>query len=133
MQKKNAYVWLIMYQYPWLIMHQYPWISLSFLKNAWINCSDYAWALKYLIIFHVRHVFEDVSGSKYVTIIPEYVSVCLNDPQYARTCMNNDLSMAEYCLMSLNMFENIWVNCSDYSRVLNMSHHLRYFSICLRY
>ena len=25
----------------WVNMHQYPWISIS-LKNAWINCSEYA-------------------------------------------------------------------------------------------
>ena len=30
----------------WLNMHQYSWISLNILENAWINCSDYARALK---------------------------------------------------------------------------------------
>ena len=27
-------------------MHLYPWICLNSLENAWINCSDYATALK---------------------------------------------------------------------------------------
>ena len=28
--------------------------------------------------------------------------------------------MAEYCWMSLNMHENVWINCSGYTKVLNM-------------
>ena len=36
--------------------------------------------------------------------MPEYISGCLNAPEYA--------------WMSLNILENAWINCSDY--VLNM-------------
>ena len=35
-----AHLWV------WLTMHQYLWISRNVLENAWINCSDYARALK---------------------------------------------------------------------------------------
>ena len=27
---------------------------------------------------------------------------------------------AEYCWISLNMFENVWIDRSDYTKVLNM-------------
>ena len=31
--------------------------------------------------------------------------------------------MAEYCLLSLNMPENAWINCSGYVRFLNMARY----------
>ena len=60
------------------------------------------------------HRFRNVSG---------YGSIRLND---AWTFLNMVLcpsiyrNMAAYCWMSLNMSENTLINCSDYSRVLNM-------------
>ena len=41
----------------------------------------------------------------------------------------------EFC-MSLNIPENVWINCCNYAWVLNMPHHFRYltvFWICCRH
>ena len=56
--------------------------------------------------------------AQYVSIIHEYVSVYLNVPHYVWTWLN----IAEY------MPKNAWINCSNYARVLNLPHHLRYLS-----
>ena len=97
-----------------------------------------------LIILHVRQAFENVSGSKgargsmckgytelwiclykarYATIMPEYALTALNMPE-------------EHGWILLNVPEYVWINCSDYDRVLNVPHHLRYlagFWICLNH
>ena len=46
--------------------------------------------------------------------------------------------MGEYCWMLLNMLENVWINCSDYTRVLNRPYHLSYlqsfdYTSCIKY
>ena len=33
-----------------------------------------------------------------------------------------------HALMSVNMPENAWINCSNYARVLNKPHHLKYLT-----
>ena len=48
-----------------------------------------------------------------------YTSISLNMPQYT-LIFSLLLNMAEYCWMSRNMSENVWINCSDYARVLNI-------------
>ena len=114
----------------WLNTQQYPRISLNILQNFWINYSGYVSVLN--MADTCSTVFEDVSGltefwiclnmAQYVPIAPEYASICM--------------IIAKYCWMSLNMSENVWINCFDYARVLNMSHRPRYlagFWICLRF
>ena len=141
----NASISLNIPKYPWQCLNkllrlclgsQYTWSSFmfdTFLKMLQVLNMLNFWIWNCCICNGYTEFWICPIMAQYVTIMPEYVSMCLNDPKYARTCVNNDLSMAEYCLMSPNMFENTWVNCSDYSRVLNTPHHLRYFSICLRH
>ena len=56
--------------------------------------------------------------AQYVSLIHEYVSVYLNVPQYVWTWLN----ISEY------MPKNARINFSDYAKVLNLPHHLRYLT-----
>ena len=110
--------------------HQHPWICQNIFENTWINCSDYIRALNMPDHLYVRQAFEDALQSKYarglnmarVTQRSEYVWIWLNMP----LCISICLDMAKYCPMSLNTCERAWINCPDYVRILNMSHHIRY-------
>ena len=129
-------------------MDQYPSISPNILKNSSMNCSMTGLWI-YLIILHVRKAFEDASCSKYGFICNSYSEfwICLDIARYA-TIMPQyaliPLSMPEHgwiLLKSLNMSENVWINCSDsqhasslhvFHMVLNMCQSLNMpkFWIC---
>ena len=47
--------------------------------------------------------------------------ICLNMAQYALV----HLIVPEHGWILLNAAEHAWINCSDYARVLHVSHHLR--------
>ena len=121
-------------------MHQYPWISLNILDNFWIN---YDKTLNMSAYEYVWQGFGDASGSKCPRVLKtarlymqmlyrvpnmsEYGSVCLNNAWYASACFNVPLDVTQYARPWLNIaefLENSLINCSDYARILNMSHHL---------
>ena len=57
--------------------------------------------------------------SDYGSIRLSNALICLNKPLDLSIYLN----MAEYFWVTLRMPENVWINCSDYARVLDM---LRY-------
>ena len=128
-------------------MHQYPWICLNILENGWMNCSDYARALNMHVhlICLADFSFGEPSSYKgmvlwawhgcickgypefwiclimapYASTTPEYVSICLNVPQYAWTWPNIPECpwMYEYPWICVNKLNKLfWL----YARVLNM-------------
>ena len=115
---------------------EYVQISLKILENAWINYSDHASSLNITIILHVRQTFEDAFGSKCARVLN---MAWLHKQRLHRIMSEHGsigLNIAEYCWMSLNMPDNAWINFSDYARVFNVPHHLRYlagFWICLKH
>ena len=52
--------------------------------------------------------------AQYPSILPKYTLLCLTTTGCS--------------WMSLNIPENVWTNCFDYTRILNMSHHLLYLT-----
>ena len=135
---------------------QCPRISLNFIENIWINCSDYTWPLNmpwWSDMFNRHLKMGQVLDMPGFWIWIDYISqggtqswICLtmrlNMPEQF-------LSMSQYTLMPLNMCEQGWIlqNVPEYaSQFLNTlsllrqssqyPHHLRYltgFWIGLRY
>ena len=61
-----------------------------------------------------------------VTQSSEYVWFCLHTPQKwlnMSQCTLMSLNMPEHRWILLNVCEYVWINCSDYARVLNMSQY----------
>ena len=99
---------LVAYLLVWLNMHQYPWICLTILEKGWINCSNYCQGSEYAsapymfdrllkVGFWIWHgcickVYPEfricLIMAPYVSITPEYASVCLNVPQYGWPWLN---------------------------------------------
>ena len=120
-----ASISLKMPKYPWKCLNKLFWLCQGS-DNGW---SSYMfnrllkmfWVLnkpgsEYGTVVYAR-VTQSSNMSDYDSILPYNAWICLNMPQ----CCSIFLNMISYYWMSLNMPENVWINCSNYTRVLNMS------------
>ena len=122
------YPWKYLNKLIWLCQGtEYAWSSYIFdktLKMSRVVNNPMAW-------LYMQGLHRALNKSEYCSMCLSNTWICLNMHWFPSIC----LSIVDYCWMSLNMPENVWIKCSDYTRVLNMSHHLRYLTglwICCR-
>ena len=107
------------------VAHQYPWIFLNILENTWINCSDYARALKYAwssYMFDMLLKMPWVLNMLGIWIWHGCICKGKGYPGF-RICLimaPYTSIMPEYYWISVNMPKNTWINCFDHARVLHM-------------
>ena len=128
----TKYSWKYLNKLFWLCQgSEYTWSSYIFdrlLKMPWTLNVPGLWIWHRYIWKGYTEFWIWLNMTQYASIMPGYVTICLNVPQYAWD-ENSWMSV-------LNIPENGWINYSDYTRVLNMPHHLRYltgFWICRRH
>ena len=129
-------------------MAEYASISMNIPKYPWKCSNNLFWPCQGSEYARSSNMFDRFLKILWVPNIPGFWvwhgCLCKDYIEFW-ICRN----MSPYTLMSLSMSEhgwimvdvpgipeNLWINCSDYARVLNMPYHLRYlrgFWLCLRH